>query len=328
MQRVVKLLREASGSLQKARSRDDVAQDTKDARDSSGAHFVTIVGGGGFLGSSIAAWLLVLGENVKVVDGNTAQAFNKISSVVDLALRKLGSFKPDWTPPDKILDRLEIFASSDLPRALSRSWLVIEAVPDNPKIKMEVFRTVANNNPEAILVSNSLTIDPAEVCKHLGLKDGAAFRLRFLHPVVFSPYVELTPTEGAEGKIERVKGWLRRHGMLTFSSTRRLRIVQEEVTTVQDCFLRRMAHGVIPGMGDGKVCEEEGDIGTQGFMKTDVCVVCLDAEPTVQSIGACYHVCMCEACALQCLQASMPRGAVLAKCPICRGAVQPAIVFD
>lgn len=319
----------AAGGAASSWAGDGTARGTREAVETThappGDAGITVVGGG-LLGSSIAAWLLLLGERVSLVDSNMEEAVSKVRANLRQADQALRARWPSWEHVQPPLDALSTFRSGDLVDAVQRSWLVIEAVPDDLEIKKKVFGATAQANPGAVLVSNTMALDPTTIAASLNLREGSIFRMRFLYPVAFIPFVEITETRGAEAAIAQVKQWLTSCGMLPFASDRRLKISYHEKDQVQDYFVRKLAPRVLPGL----TVETSGDaspgwVMDDAFQTAPACIICMEAEPTVMSVGACTHICMCQACSLDYMKNSC--SSRRPNCPICRQFVQPAVIL-
>lgn len=287
---------------------------------------ITVVGGG-ILGSGIAAWLLLLGQKVYIVDLNPQKAKQDVIDLAKKAATMLQSKWPQWDCKVHMdLSLVESIPSADLSTSVQQSWLVIEAVNENLNIKANIFREAAMANPSAVFVTNSLNIEPSAVCRAAGVQEGLIFRARFLYPVMFIPYLEITEAHGAEQRIKRFKTWLTQRGMIAFASQGRLRIAFNEIKKVQDYFLHKVAPQVMPGFSGNAAGLAVGDV--ELFKKTDTCVVCWESEPEVISIGACIHVCLCGPCASKMSHAidTSPRFDTVS-CPMCRQRLQPAVAL-
>lgn len=289
---------------------------------------ITVVGGGGLLGSHIAAWLVLLGHTVHVVDSrvnavpNSEHALIKIGDILTSISAELRKTWPTFQEPNQCYSanlELRVFQSDELPVAVKDSWLLIEAVRDQRELKQTIFENARRANPDMVLTSNSMHIDPAQLASSMGMAAGSIFRMRFLFPVLSIPYVEVEETPGAEVNVARVSRWLGRNGMIPFKSDMRIKIEPSEMITVQTYFETKVAAAVIPGLSH---------IGPQSskdalFDKTETCVVCMDAEPVIMSIGACNHICMCTDCARAwSFSRSHP------SCPLCRQTLSPAVRLE
>lgn len=118
---------------------------------------VTVVGAG-TLGRRIAAMFAAGGTDVRVFDLSAEQRAAAVAYATEQAPgigKKLGLTAPRSGAVE---------AAADLPGAVNRAWLVIEAVPEKRDLKIEVFGTLdrlAAN--DAILASNSSSYPTSEL---------------------------------------------------------------------------------------------------------------------------------------------------------------------
>ncbi|WP_055436904.1 3-hydroxyacyl-CoA dehydrogenase [Lacinutrix algicola] len=125
------------------------------------------VAGSGVLGYQIAFQTAFHGFNVTVYDINDA--------VLDKAKAKFENmcevFKRDLNATQEQLDqtRQNLSYTSDLAQAVKEADLLIEAVPENPKIKIEFYHKLAKVAPEkTVFVTNSSTLLPSQFAESTG----------------------------------------------------------------------------------------------------------------------------------------------------------------
>lgn len=165
--------------------------------------------GGGRMGAGIAQVFAERGAQVTIAEAHDQQAAR---SRVDLGLRRaaqrdlLGGLAPET-----ILERVStVAAPTDIPGDVA---LVIEAVPEDPKLKVAVLaqlgKTLAS---QAIIASNTSSLSITELAA--ALPDPARFvGMHFFNPVPVSDLVEIIRgRDSATGVIETVQGVARALG--------------------------------------------------------------------------------------------------------------------
>ncbi|WP_300670647.1 3-hydroxyacyl-CoA dehydrogenase [Soonwooa sp.] len=125
------------------------------------------VAGSGVLGYQIAFQCAYHGFNVTVYDIN--------DEVLEEAKKKFdimaNHFRQDMAASDTDLEKAKenLHYTSNLAEAVKDADLVIEAVPENPKIKMEFYHQLAEVAPEkTVFVTNSSTLLPSQLAKATG----------------------------------------------------------------------------------------------------------------------------------------------------------------
>lgn len=125
------------------------------------------VAGSGVLGYQIAFQTAFHGFNVTVYDINDAvleKAKAKFDTMCDV-------FKRDLNATQEQLDvtRQNLSYTSDLAEAVKAADLLIEAVPENPKIKIEFYHKLAKVAPKkTVFVTNSSTLLPSQFAEATG----------------------------------------------------------------------------------------------------------------------------------------------------------------
>ena len=123
--------------------------------------------GSGVLGYQIAFQTAFHGFNVTVYDINDAvleKAKAKFNTMCDV-------FKRDLNATQEQLDvtRKNLSYTSDLAEAVKAADLLIEAVPENPKIKIEFYHKLAKVAPKkTVFVTNSSTLLPSQFAEATG----------------------------------------------------------------------------------------------------------------------------------------------------------------
>ncbi|MEV6101244.1 3-hydroxyacyl-CoA dehydrogenase family protein [Nocardia sp. NPDC051981] len=161
--------------------------------------------GGGRMGAGIAQSFATLGSDVTVVEtGDLAAARRRIRNGLSAAADRnaLGS-----SDIDTIMGRITLAGViAELP---ADSDLVIEAVPETPRLKAEVLTAAERAvGPDTVLASNTSSLSITE----LGavLKNPSRFLgMHFFNPVPASKLVEVVRAPAtAPGVTERVRGWV------------------------------------------------------------------------------------------------------------------------
>lgn len=323
----------------------------------------------------------MLGSHVNVYDRGLASmgqeagqvALNKgvatvLHECIRLGLLELAGIQPPpregfgnpgpWHPYDGEPERVAHFHMSPA-KAAKDAELVIEAVPDDLKIKSDVFAETARTaRPGALLATSTLSLTlaniQASVLKAINSQQQQrgmsilpswsrstnkkapeagqprVVGLRFLAPVVFVPFVEVTLTKEQEEDHtkEDLLALLSRWGKSAFicdvqgaadgvggrpddpweasrRSAERLRLDTGTAARRQagEARLRRAHHA-------GKEAVEALS-STQLFgFEEERCCICLDQKPSASSI-ICGHTALCGDCAALIESASR-------RCPICR----------
>jgi 3-hydroxybutyryl-CoA dehydrogenase len=142
--------------------------------------------GGGRMGAGIAHAFLVGGSQVTIIE-STAEAANVAHDRVAASLEKArerGALSHDC---GDLMRRLSV--ASD-PAVLATVGLVIEAVPEDTSLKVEVLRRVAAHSPDAVLATNTSSLSIGTIAT--GLPDPKRLvGLHFFNPVPSSDLVEI-----------------------------------------------------------------------------------------------------------------------------------------
>lgn len=311
---------------------------------------VAAIIGMGFLGTRIAAEMLLLGTKVQVYDRELAalgkqegqqrldaQVWKVIAECEQSGLLSVAGAKlPPRNSGPWQLHRDEEPAramwSANIAEACQGVDIVIEAVPDIMDIKTSVFREAVSAAPqEALLATSTLTIPLASLHEKVaeGLGDGTRslvearlLGLRFLAPVVYIAFAEVTVTSAQAGLgcRDRVLDLLNVWGKSAFACDvqgaadgveadgsqasnfgfARLRLDTETASRRQAIEAKvRGAHREGPEAVAGLSIGTEKD-----------CCICLSEPAAVKSV-ICGHVALCQGCA-EVLKAKKMN------CPLCR----------
>ncbi|KRE58696.1 3-hydroxyacyl-CoA dehydrogenase family protein [Phycicoccus sp. Soil748] len=224
------------------------AHDQTDVTDSAPADLPEVVGvlGGGRMGAGIAHAFLVRGPRVVVVENDEAAAeaarARVVTSVGRAAERGLLT-----STVDEALGRLNVTTAAD---DLAGAGLVVEAVPEDTDLKLEVLRRAERVAPGAVLATNTSSLSVSGIAA--GLKAPERFiGLHFFNPVPASDLVEVVVGEQTgDDLVEQARGWVTALGKTAitvqdspgFASSRlgvaialeAMRMVQEGVASAQD----------------------------------------------------------------------------------------------
>ncbi|MGW5161005.1 3-hydroxyacyl-CoA dehydrogenase family protein [Nonomuraea wenchangensis] len=161
--------------------------------------------GGGRMGAGIAQVFAARGAAVTVVETGDAVATRR--RIADGLARAAERGKLAGAP-DLVLARVEVV--DDLAALPASAELVVEAVPEQPGLKVDVLtRAETAVGDQAVLASNTSSLSIAEL--GAALQCPARFLgMHFFNPVPASQLVEVvTAAETAADVVERVRAWVR-----------------------------------------------------------------------------------------------------------------------
>lgn len=125
------------------------------------------VAGSGVLGYQIAFQTAYMGFNVTVYDINDEVLENAKAKFAILSARYKEDLQATQAQLDKASERLAY--TSDLAKAVEGADLLIEAVPENPKIKIDFYQKLAKVAPEkTIFATNTSTLLPSQFAHETG----------------------------------------------------------------------------------------------------------------------------------------------------------------
>jgi 3-hydroxybutyryl-CoA dehydrogenase len=164
--------------------------------------------GGGQMGAGIAQAFLTTGAAVTVVESVAPeQARGRVTAGIEGAAER-GKLTEDLPA---VLARLTISAAiADLPRDAA---LVIEAVPEDARLKVEILRNAeAAVGPDALLATNTSSLSVGELAAVLD-RPGRFLGLHFFNPVPASRLVEVVMApESTPEAVAAARDWVRRLG--------------------------------------------------------------------------------------------------------------------
>ena len=166
--------------------------------------------GGGRMGAGIAHAMLLAGARVVVVEadpGACEAARSRVLASLRSAAERGGATSGSGVPvdPEPLGDRLRVGTD---PTGLAAAGLVIESVPEDQQLKVEVLRVVEGAAPGAALATNTSALSIDALARTLRRPD-RFLGLHFFNPVPASTLVEIvvgTDTDAA--LVERARGWV------------------------------------------------------------------------------------------------------------------------
>lgn len=155
--------------------------------------------GAGLMGSGIAQVVATAGFSVSVFD-SYEEALPKAKNMINQSLErfvKAGRIKNDEF--QKIMARIEF--SNDMKGALDNKDIVIEAVPEIPELKSEVFKKIEDlSRKDTIFASNTSNIRISEIGK--SLKDPSRLvGMHFFNPAQIMKLVEVIKGEKTSDEV-------------------------------------------------------------------------------------------------------------------------------
>jgi len=336
------------------------AASTAEQQNSCDTVSVAVIGAG-TLGKRIVAEFLLLGWRVRVYDHALAQQGSEVAQrklkddiwgilreCVEGGLLELAGMQAppcesdasDWRPYEDAAPRAALWCST-IGEAVRDADLVVEAVLENLEVKAAVLAEAAvGASSDVVLATSTLslplsTVREAVSCKLDSSKSNIPriVGLRFLYPVVFVPFVEVTLTaeqqKGEDG--EAFMDFLRRCSKTAF-------ICDEGVAQSPDDCLASSFRARHPFRLEGETAKRRqvaearlrharclGSAALAALRPADLfdfqedgfCCVCLDSSACVTSL-LCGHKVMCEACARVILSGTR-------RCPICRVQFEVAV---
>ena len=164
--------------------------------------------GGGRMGAGIAQVFLMLGSRVVVVEADTGAGEAAVGRVREglEGARQRGKLDGD---PEDVLERLGVVTAVD---QLPGAELVVEAVPEDPALKVEVLTGVEAAVPGAVLATNTSSLSIAELGAALQRPENFA-GMHFFNPVPASKLVEVVVAPSTSDTTrEAVREWARELG--------------------------------------------------------------------------------------------------------------------
>lgn len=164
----------------------------------SGLNMTAAVIGCGILGSRISLELASLGINVNVFDRGLRadQVIFKLNELQDEYIASMSSTALSSTEKKEHFDAAcnRVKGANSLAEAVDGAALVSEAIVEDLSIKIAVICEIEEHcPPDCLITTNSLTIPIAQL-QGQAKRPLQVLGLRFLYPVLFIPYTELSRT--------------------------------------------------------------------------------------------------------------------------------------
>lgn len=166
--------------------------------------------GGGRMGAGIAQVFLMLGADVVLAESGEQSAAAARERVQE-GLRGAQRRGKLVTEPSTVLDRLQVVTS--LERLPVSAELVVEAVPEDPELKVKVLGTVESTvSRDTVLATNTSSLSVSELGNALDRPD-RFLGMHFFNPVPASKLVEIVvaPATSRSAR-ERAQEWVRALG--------------------------------------------------------------------------------------------------------------------
>ncbi|MEZ2188565.1 3-hydroxyacyl-CoA dehydrogenase family protein [Corynebacterium sp. CCM 9204] len=159
--------------------------------------------GGGRMGAGIAHAFLAAGSTVTVIDindGAAAAARHRIEKAVHGSIERGAP-----GPPSEWLDRLSCGTDH---ADFTDCNLVVEAVPEDPRLKADAFASIREHAPDAVIATNTSSLSVTELA---GAVDGSGnvIGLHFFNPVPASKLVEIVVADTTDERlVDTARGWV------------------------------------------------------------------------------------------------------------------------
>jgi len=158
------------------------------------AHICVV--GAGYMGSGIGQILACAGARVRMVDADAERA----RSAVEHTLAQADDFEERGLRPtgSATSARDAISAAADLAAGVEDADLVIEAVPEDLALKLDVIAQIENcAPPEAVIATNTSSIPITALAAALS-DQTRLIGMHWFNPPQFIPGVEVIPGEGTD----------------------------------------------------------------------------------------------------------------------------------
>jgi 3-hydroxybutyryl-CoA dehydrogenase len=168
----------------------------------SGISLTVTVLGSGTMGQGIAQVTAQSGHTTRIFDTADGKAKAAIGSVSAQLEKLVGKGKITGEARHETMSRLS--ASSSATDAAAGADVIIEAVPEDPKLKVEVLRPLLDHaTKQAIIASNTSSLSITELGTRLGIPE-RVIGLHFFNPPPVMELVEVVKgLATAEDTIER-----------------------------------------------------------------------------------------------------------------------------
>ena len=171
---------------------------------------IVAVIGGGTMGLGFAELLSGAGLTVRLCDASselTRQSLERLGE------RVRGHVEAGLLEPAAIERAASVEGADDVAAAVQGAELVIEAVPEQLELKLEILPAIeAAADPEAVITSNTSSFSIKELSGAIERR-GRFLGMHWFNPPEWVPGVEIIPVEETEPEVvERTQEFLRRLG--------------------------------------------------------------------------------------------------------------------
>ena len=157
--------------------------------------------GAGQMGHGIAQVSAQVGHDVMLRDVDQAIVADGLESIADNLHGAVDRDLLSTAEREATLDR--ITGTTDLDEAVAAADLVVEAVPEDLELKMEVFRSVEPAAPDdAVLASNTSSLPVSEIASAVSTSERVV-GLHFFNPVHIMDLVEIVRAEQTDDRTEQ-----------------------------------------------------------------------------------------------------------------------------
>tara|TARA_B100001094_G_C18192670_1_gene808365 strand:- start:348 stop:1226 length:879 start_codon:yes stop_codon:yes gene_type:complete len=232
--------------------------------------------GAGMMGKLIAGWLAVRGATVKITDKNEFNKNTSLKSIyADIKSKEVNSeIKENTAELLKSQNKISIYNSEDV-----NGYLIIETLPENYDIKINVLKQFRNKG--ATLTTCSLSFDIDLISHEVGQK---IEKLRFLYPVYNVGAVNATSGVNIEQfKMNRIADPMR------FLNTDEIQILREKQQTR---------------------VRTQNEIILRVVSKPD-CAICMENSEEV--MFNCGHSTVCKSCSYRITQCHVCRSKITSR---------------
>ncbi|WP_167140169.1 3-hydroxyacyl-CoA dehydrogenase family protein [Diaminobutyricimonas sp. TR449] len=161
--------------------------------------------GGGRMGSGIAHAFILAGARVTVIDRDDAAAASAADRI-ELAIVESVRRQATDRAADELRDALSV--GTDV-AAFADAGLVVEAVPEDPALKVDALRRVEERLPDdAVIASNTSSISIGSLAAELRRPE-RFLGMHFFNPVPASALVEIVTGPATDSAVaETARGWV------------------------------------------------------------------------------------------------------------------------
>ncbi len=159
-----------------------------------------LVIGAGAMGHGIAETLAIFGYNITLFDIKKS-SLDKSKIKIEESLKKLQEKRKIKDSVVEILNRIKF--SINFEQSLEEIRIVLEAVPEELKLKQKVLSQIEKQAPETLIYSNTSYIGIDEIAQTLQYPEFFA-GMHFFNPVVLKKAVEIIPGSRTSAQTIRI----------------------------------------------------------------------------------------------------------------------------